>query len=175
MIQNPGKISFKISKFCWNTHNFNLCTVRAIPVCMYLWSVALVHWASSLLLFDLQSMHSWADRRLQISITKQDISSKLLVFPQGSCAMHAWIIFVLYTTSQFLSRFFPHWPGIHWSNLEISNWFQWTSHSVLNGGIIWSSFHLTTIIMFSRTVTGVSRDSVALGNKQFLSVSKGHW
>lgn len=41
--------------------------------------------------------------------------------------------------------------------------------------LIVSSFHLTTIIMFSRTVTGVSTDSVALGKKQFLSVTKGHW
>lgn len=41
--------------------------------------------------------------------------------------------------------------------------------------LIVSSFHLTTIIMFSRTVTGVSTDSVALRKKQFLSVTKGHW
>lgn len=40
--------------------------------------------------------------------------------------------------------------------------------------LIMSSFHLTTIIMFSRTVTGVSRDSAALGQKQFCSASKGH-
>lgn len=39
--------------------------------------------------------------------------------------------------------------------------------------LIVSSFHLTTIIMFSRTVTGVSTDSVALGQKQFRSASKG--
>ena len=41
--------------------------------------------------------------------------------------------------------------------------------------LIISSFHLTTMTMFSRTVTGVSRDSVALGKKQFLSVREGHW
>ena len=33
--------------------------------------------------------------------------------------------------------------------------------------LIVSSLHPTTIIMFSRTVTGVSTDSVALGKKQF--------
>lgn len=39
--------------------------------------------------------------------------------------------------------------------------------------LIVPSFGLMT--MRSRTVTGVSKDSVALGKKQFLSAGKGHW
>lgn len=157
--------------FCCNTCNF---TIKAVSARVYLCSVASSHWAPPLLLFASQSMHSWAGRRGNIPIIEQDISSKLLVFPLCSSAF--WYhkpakpqIF------QFLSRSFSCWPSILQSNLEIPNDFSGLQFCMVElSDLIVSSFNLTTIIMFSRTVTVVSTDSAALGQKQFCSASKGH-